>query len=561
MAQMLRSAEVATGDSALGFDVVLTEADGGPAIDCTEGTLTVDVEMAKSNGKGYDKVSSEKVKVRCEGSVGPDIALVVDNSGSEAGTLEQVREASGRLMDLVEKAHGRVSLVRVSTEAKVLEPLTADTNQARAALDGLHVSNGWTALYDGIRVGNETLGNALLGEQEDAREPADSAAFCDLDPQRAILLFTDGHENNSSDQHANERYPGDGVNTNLDDLTRLQTRGVSTPIYSVGLGDEVDHDALNALAEQSGGKHHRTESAGAVQELFEHIASYTGPRFKVCTSLPTTGCGTRDVRLTYRWDGKGRKITGTKEATLNVACPPPPPVGKSATVLLTLSNPGISRDEARELVQRTATWVSPVATPRVLLVLDNNHHDENSGDAAYVGKALQYAGIDYEYLKEPDHGLDVSALDGFDVVWFSNPGYPMDDQASFDTLRAAIGRGMGVVLQGDDMGWSWGHAFDMSPLTHLTFQDNGTDVCGHSSDDNVGEAEYSVQYVPSHPMIGSLGGKSFLYGDDIDLTTPKNEGEEVLAWGNVVGRRDGESLCDTRMPVVVAYDPANATSH
>ena len=127
MAQMLRSAEVATGDSALGFDVVLTEADGGPAIDCTEGTLTVDVEMAKANGAGYDKVSRDRVKVRCERSVGPDIALVVDNSGSEVGTLEQVREASGRLMDLVEKANGRVSLVRVSTEARVLEPLTGDT--------------------------------------------------------------------------------------------------------------------------------------------------------------------------------------------------------------------------------------------------------------------------------------------------------------------------------------------------------------------------------------------------------------------------------------------------
>ncbi|HEU4582978.1 MAG TPA: vWA domain-containing protein [Polyangiaceae bacterium] len=559
MAQMLRGAEVATGDSALGFDVVLTEADGGPAIDCTEGTLTVDVEMAKSNGNGYDKVSSEKVKVRCERSVGPDIALVVDNSGSEAGTLERVREASGRLMDLVEKAHGRVSLVRVSTEAKVLEPLTADTDQARAALDGLHISNGWTALYDGIRVGNETLGDALLGQQEEARA-ADSDAFCEFDTQRAILLFTDGHENNSSDQHANERYPGDGVNTNLDDLTRLQTRGITTPIYSVGLGDDVDHDALNVLADQSGGKHHRTESPGAVQELFEHIISYTGPRFKVCTSLPTTGCGTRGVRLTYRWDGKGRKITGTKEAVLNVACPAPAPVGKSATVLLTLSNPGIAREDARELVRRTTTWVSPVANPRVLLVLDNNHHDENSGDAAYVGKALQVAGIRYEYLKEPEHGLDVSALDGFDVVWFSNPGYPMDDQASFDTLRAAIGRGMGVVLQGDDMGWSWGHAFDMSPLTHLTFQDNGTDACGHSSDNNAGEAAYNVQYVPSHAMIGALGGTSFLYGDDIDLTTPKNEGEEVLAWGNVVRRSDGKSLCDTRMPVVVAYDPANATS-
>lgn len=559
MAQMLRAAQSEAGDSFLSFDVVLTEPGSGPAIDCTEGTLTVDVEMRKPNGKSFDKVSTEHVQVRCEGSVGPDIALVVDNSGSEAGTLAEVREASSRLIEHVQAAHGRVSLVRVSTQPRVIEPLTKDADRARAALGELHVSNGWTALYDGIRMGNETLGDAMLGQPQQV--PADQAEFCGLDPQRAILLFTDGHENNSSNEHANDKYPGDGVNTTLADLARLQTRGVNTPIYSVGLGDDVDHDALIALAQESGGKHHRTDSAGAVQELFEHIASYSGPRFKVCASLPTTRCGTNDVRLSYRWDGDGRTIAGSRESNVNVACPTPPPLGKSATVLMTLSNPGIDRNDARELVSRTAGWVSPVADPRVLVVLDNSHHNEDAGDAAYVGQALEHAGIDYELQNEPDHGLSASALDGFDVVWFSNPGYPMDDQASFDTLRAALGRGLGVVLQGDDIAWSMGHAFDMSPLTHLTFVDNGTDACGHSSDDNVGEAAFNVQYAPGHPMIGALAGSFVQYGNDIDNSTPRNEGEQVLAWASVVNRRTGESFCDERRPVVVAYDPASAVAH
>jgi len=558
MAQMLRAAQVETGDSFLGFDVVLTEPGAGAAIDCSEGTLTVDVELKKANGKGFEKVSTQHVQVRCEGTRGPDIALVVDNSGSEAGTLAEVREASMRLIEHVEAAHGRVSLVRVSTQPSVIAPLTDDADQMRTALGELHVSNGWTALYDGIRLGNQTLGDAVLGEQQ---APADQSEFCGLDPQRAILLFTDGQENNSSDQHATEKYPGDGFNTTLEDLSRLQTRGVSTPIYSVGLGDDVDHDALNALAEQSGGKHHRTDSAGAVQELFQHISSYSGPRFKVCASLPTTRCGTNDVRLTYRWDGEGRTIKGSRESSVNVACPTPPPLGKSAAVLLTLSNPGIDRNDARELVSKTVTWVSPVAAPRVLVVLDDSHHDEDSGDAAYVGKALANAGIDYELQQEPEHGINVSVLDGFDVIWFSNPGYPMDDQASFDTLQAALGRGMGVVVQGDDIAWSMGHAFDMAPLTHLTFADNGTDACGHSSDNNVGEAAFNVQYAPSHPMIGALGGTSFLYGNDIDQSSPRNEGEQVLGWGSVVNRQTGASFCDTRRPVVVAYDPANAVAH
>jgi Mg-chelatase subunit ChlD len=556
MAQMLRGAQIESGDSLLSFDVVLTEPDSGPAVDCQEGTLSVDVEMKKPGGKAFETVSTEHIQVRCESTVGPDIAVVVDNSGSESGTLSEVREATSRLLDYVQAAHGRVSLTRVSTQPSVLAPLTDDMAAARSALSELHVSNGWTALYDGIRMGNETLGDAELGE--DGHPTGNQADFCGMDPQRAILVFTDGQENNSSDEQGSVNYPGDGINTTLDDLTRLQARGVTTPIYSIGLGDDVDHEALRGLAEKSGGKHHRTDSPGAVTELFQHIVSYTGPRFRVCASLPTTRCGSHDVRLKYRWDGAGRTLTGSRESNLNVACPAPPAMGKSATVLLTLQSPGIEPLAANELIKRTTSWVSPVADPRVLVVLDDNHHDEAAGDAQYVARALDSAGFDNELQQEPEHGLDASALDGFDVVWFSNPGYPMDDQTSFETLRTALGRGMGVVLQGDDMAMSWGHAFDMSALTHLTFEDNGTSACGHQTDNNAGDGLYRVQYEPSHPMLGSLGGTSFLYGDDIDLSSPRNEGEQVLAWSTVVARNDGEALCDVRTPVVVAYDPALA---
>ena len=227
-------------------------------------------------------------------------------------------------------------------------------------------------------------------------------------------------------------------------------------------------------------------------------------------------------------------------------------------MLLTLQNPGIAAPDARELVRRTTEWVSPVADPRVLVVLDDSHHDEFAEDAAYVADALQRAHISHELLQEPEHGLSESALDGFDVIWFSNPGYPMDDVASFQTLQAALGRGMGVVLQGDDMAWSWGHSFDMSPLTHLQFQDNGTEACGLRTDNNDGNGRFLVQAIDTHPMLGALGGRSFSYGDDIDLTSPSNSGEQVLAWASVVNEGSSQPACDTRVPVVVAYDPALA---
>ena len=40
-------------------------------------------------------------------------------------------------------------------------------------------------------------------------------------------------------------------------------------------------------------------------------------------------------------------------------------------------------------------------------------------------------------------------------------------------------------------------------------------------------------------------------GDDIDHTTPRDEGESILAWAEL----DGDEDCDVRVPVIVAYDP------
>ena len=56
------------------------------------------------------------------------------------------------------RAHrDRVGLVRVSTVARVLSPLTEDLDEFRSALETLRVKNGWTALWDGLRVGHEVL--------------------------------------------------------------------------------------------------------------------------------------------------------------------------------------------------------------------------------------------------------------------------------------------------------------------------------------------------------------------------------------------------------------------
>jgi hypothetical protein len=100
------------------------------------------------------------------------------------------------------------------------------------------------------------------------------------------------------------------------------------------------------------------------------------------------------------------------------------------------------------------------------------------------------------------------------------------------------------------MAWSWGGGFLMSPLTHVDFLANGTSFCGAWTDNNAG-SEYLVTVgSDAHEVIAGLEGETFLYGDDIDTTVGRGEGETVLASATL----DGGVGCDT-VPVVVAWEP------
>jgi hypothetical protein len=181
-------------------------------------------------------------------------------------------------------------------------------------------------------------------------------------------------------------------------------------------------------------------------------------------------------------------------------------------------------------------------------VLDDNHHGEFVGDAQYVRDLLVGRGISADYLPEPEGGLRPTDIANYDVVWFSNPGYPPDDLVSIETLLWFETVGGGVVIQGDDMAQSWGGAFSMTPLTGLAFVDNGTSACGTAIDNNHGGAYRVSLDTTAHPLLQLVEGAQFDYGDDIDRTTAAPT-TTVLATAGVVGKPS----CPGR-PVITAFD-------
>ena len=297
-----------------------------------------------------------------------------------------------------------------------------------------------------------------------------------------------------------------------------------------------------------------------------------------CARLATNRPGDYTFRATvYDLDGSGERIESilanqddpadapkatSSNDVLNfpvysgVACQ-----GRTATMLMAMSNsPGPSdAGLAEPFIRQTAAWAAPISQSvdnRVLYVLDNSADDEHIGDDTFVIDALQREEVDNRFpnvdrIDEPAEGITMSAVEGYDLVWFANPGLPLDDATTYDTLQQFLQEGGGVIMQGDDMaGPPIDEERSLSFFTGLEWIDNGTTTCGDTTDGNVGN-NYTVTY-SQEPVsaLEGLRGQSFEYGNDIDHTAQVGQGERILATATY---QSGE--CQETYPAAVAFSP------
>jgi hypothetical protein len=547
--QEVRAGASDDGGVLLSMDVLVTDAQGH-GVPCGEGEVSMDVEISRNGTEGpWVLVESTELASTCVPAANGDVSLVIDNSGSLEKDLDVLRAGAERVVDRIVGDGGRVSLVRVSTDATVASPLTGDRAVLQQGIDDLFISNGWTALWDGVRMANETLG-AGVSQGVNLETYAGASAFCASERNQGIIVFTDGAENNSRHQNLwSDKYPGDGIDTTFGDIASLKVRGAMTPIYAVGVGDDIDRGALTSMGAASGGRFVELDDMQRVDDVLGMVAEYFGAAHRTCTDVPSHLCGSLDVRVTHRYRARGQEHSEVSHHHLDVPCPARA-TGRVATILLTMNASETSEETLMSIVANTVNWVSPVDAPKVLFVLDDGHHGEFDGDTRQIHEKLVEAGYAADYLEEPKQGLRAKDLEGYDVVWFSNPGHPMDDERSFNSLLEYSQAGGGVVFQGDDMSYSFGKAFPTTPLTRLENADNGTSYCDTNVDNGKGGRYRVSMAAESHPIVAGIEGQSFLYGDDIDTATPVAEGTEVVAWATI----DGKDGC-AQKPVITAFTP------
>lgn len=274
------------GDGArlVNLTLEVTDANGEP-IPVSEDTTQVTVD-SRAPGGSYEPVSELALYFE-----GPriDAVLIADNSGSEVGELEPMKQAVDAFADaIIDHGQGdQVGLVRVSSEASVLAPLTGDAGALDAAIDDMFISNGWTSLWDGI-----VAGNGLLVEADGG---------CVPDAYRSIVMFTDGRDNRSA---ATDQ-----------DVRELEVAGARTPVHAIGIGSQTDDDLLAGIAQDTGGQYQRVADTGELVDAL--LASARGMAHVLPVSFRVDSCDHTQARIAVVLDD------GDTDVSLTLTIPLP----------------------------------------------------------------------------------------------------------------------------------------------------------------------------------------------------------------------------------------------
>lgn len=221
-------------------------------------SLTVNLVIINEKGLPVQGITAEALVVREDGkavssvSLSPLVAddepmavtLVVDTSMSMAGKpLDDARQAAGHFVDEI-GPKDEASILAFATDVVAVQDFTSDKEALKAALGSLSLGPN-TALFD------------ALAESVDATRRATAQ-------RRVIVLLSDGEDTNSK--------------RNLDSALK-STVAAHIPVYTVGLGNQVDRKILDQIANSTGGHSLYAPTSGDLQSTFSALATQLKSRY------------------------------------------------------------------------------------------------------------------------------------------------------------------------------------------------------------------------------------------------------------------------------------------
>jgi VWFA-related protein len=101
---------------------------------------------------------------------------------------------------------------------------------------------------------------------------------------RAVLLFTDGKDEGSTPD-----LPGSAIANTEDAIQEANRHNI--PVFTIGLGDDIDRQWLERVAMRTGGTYQQTPTSGDLTRLFQNVADLLKQQYRVTyrSGVPADG--------------------------------------------------------------------------------------------------------------------------------------------------------------------------------------------------------------------------------------------------------------------------------
>ena len=258
-----------------GLDVAIQQADlendGSTQIlvslQGVTGDLPPDAFTVSEAGQAIDNVEVARVEDAQEATP-RTVLLVLDASGSTKGEpIDAAKAAAVDFARTVTDVGVDVGVVTFADEARLTQAPTNDVDAIVSAINGVEAA-GETALYDAVLVGARTLQNVT--------------------GTRSMVVFSDG---------------ADTVSATTLDVAQTAARTAQAPVSTVALQTgELDVEALQQLADQSGGQLVTAANAGELDAAFGEVATALTNQY-VLTYTSQQATGEFDLSVTVTTDG------------------------------------------------------------------------------------------------------------------------------------------------------------------------------------------------------------------------------------------------------------------
>ena len=261
--------------------VTVTGSSGDPVLGILSDAFSVDEDGVTMEIKEVTNVGDE-----------PDpepikIVLAMDTSSSVEGqAIEDMKVAATEFAKDLDP-RDKVALVGFNQAVSEIHPFTNNTNVVRDGIASLQAGGG-TALFEAIHRSAEIV------DEEDGR--------------RAFVLLTDGWNDTP-------------LPRTLDQAAERAV-AANAPGYVLGFGSAYD-DALQRIADETGGRYFRKPSSSDIRGLFTELTGLITSQYEITYDTNITADSkSHDFTVTVERDG--RSASGTKSVLITPADIPTP---------------------------------------------------------------------------------------------------------------------------------------------------------------------------------------------------------------------------------------------